>query len=179
VKEARLAQKQEVISEIKEAIQNSKSVVIVEYRGLDVSQITELRSKYRETGSAYKVYKNTMVNIALQELGYEGYDEYLTGPNGFVFSNEDMVQGPKVSTEFSKENEKLIIKGGLLEGKVLSADEVKDLAKLPSKEVLVAMALGGLNAPIQGFVSALNGVVTKVVYALNAVKEKQEQEQNA
>lgn len=175
MKEARLAQKQEVISEIKEAIQNSKSVVIVEYRGLNVSKITDLRDRYRKAGVSYKVYKNTMVNLALQDLGYEGYEEFLSGPNGFVFSNEDMVQGPKITTEFNKENEKLIIKGGLLDGKVLSEDEVKAVAKLPSKEVLVAMALGGLNAPIQGFASALNGIITKVVYALNAVKEKQEQ----
>ena len=141
MKEAKLAQKQEVISEIKEAIQNSKSVVIIEYRGLNVTQVTDLRSKYREAGSSYKVYKNTMVDLALKELGYEGYEEYLTGPNGFVFSNEDMVSGPKVSAEFSKTNEKLIIKGGLLEGKVIDADEVKDLAKLQYKEVLVSMAL--------------------------------------
>lgn len=175
MKEARLAQKQEVISEIKEAIQNSKSVVIVEYRGLNVLQVTDLRSRYRNSGSSYKVYKNTMVSIALKELGYEGFEEYLTGPNGFVFSNEDMVQGPKVTADFNKENDKLIIKGGLLDGKVLSAEEVKAVAKLPTKEVLIAMALGGLNAPIQGFASALNGIISKVVYALNAVKEKQEQ----
>ncbi len=174
MKEARLAQKQEVISEIKEAIQNSKSVVIVEYRGLNVSQITDLRNQYRESGSNYKVYKNTMVSLALQELGYEGFEEYLTGPNGFVFSNEDLAKGPKVTADYNKGNEKLIIKGGLLDGKVLNADEVKAVAKLPSKEVLVAMALGGLNAPIQGFASALNGIITKVVFALNAVKEKQE-----
>lgn len=175
MKEAKLAQKHEVISEIKEAIQNSKSVTIVEYRGLNVSEVTELRTKYRNSNSSYKVYKNTMVNIALKELGYEGYEDLLTGPNGFVFSNEDMVQGPKVTAEFSKENEKLVIKGGLLDGDVLNADEVKALAKLPTREVLVAMALGGLNAPIQGFASALNGIITKVVYALNAVKEQQEQ----
>ena len=171
----KLAQKTEVINEIKEAVQNSKSMTIVEYRGLSVGQVTDLRNKYRESGSTYKVYKNTMVRIALEELGYDGLDEYLTGPNGFVFSNEDMVQGPKVSADFSKENEKLIIKGGLLDGKVLDADEVKALAKLPTKEVLIAMALGGLNAPIQGLASALNGVITKVVYALNAIAEKQEQ----
>lgn len=175
MKDAILAQKQEVISEIKEAIQNSKSVTIVEYRGLNVSDVTELRNQYRNAGSSYKVYKNTMVNLALKELGYEGYEDLLKGPNGFVFSNEDMVQGPKVTADFAKEHEALVIKGGLLEGKVISEDEVKALAKLPTKEVLLAMALGGLNAPIQGFASALNGIITKVVYALNAVKEKQEQ----
>ena len=174
MKESLLAQKQEVINEIKEAVQNSKSVTIVEYRGLNVAQVTDLRNQYRESGSNYKVYKNTMVSLALKELGYEGYEEFLKGPNGFVFSNEDMAKGPKVSADFSKKNDKLIIKAGLLDGKVLSADEVKAVAKLPTKEVLVAMALGGLNAPITGFANVLQGTIRKLVYAVDAIREKQE-----
>lgn len=176
MKEAKFQAKQAVVNEIKEAIENAKSVTVVEYRGLTVADVTDLRSKYRETGSNYKVYKNTMVSIALQELGYEGFEEYLAGPNGFVFSNEDMVQGPKVTHEFAKENEKLVIKAGLLDGKVLDAEEVKALAKLPTKEVLLSMVLGGLNAPIQGFANVLTGTINSLVYALDAVREKKEQE---
>ncbi|MGF0040647.1 50S ribosomal protein L10 [Peptoniphilaceae bacterium SGI.131] len=175
MKESKLAFKQEVVNEIKEAIQNSKSVTIVEYRGLNVDQVTDLRNKYRAAGSSYKVYKNTMVSIALKELGYEGFEEILAGPNGFVFSNEDMVQGPKVTEEFAKKNDKLKIKAGLLDGKVLSEEEVKALAKLPTREVLVAMALGGLNAPITGFANALQGIIRSVVYVLDAAREKKEQ----
>lgn len=171
-----LSLKQQVVSEIKDAIQNSKSVSIVEYRGLTVSEISDLRNKYRAEGVSYKVFKNTMVSIALQELGYEGFEEYLSGPNGFVFSNDDMVAGPRVSADFAKENEKLVIKAGLLDGKVLNPDEVKALAKLPSREVLVAQVLGTLNAPIAGLANVLQGSIRKAVYALNAVKEKQEQE---
>lgn len=171
-----LSLKQQVVSEIKDAIQNSKSVSIVEYRGLTVSEISDLRNKYRAEGVSYKVFKNTMVSIALQELGYEGFEEYLAGPNGFVFSNDDMVAGPRVSADFAKENEKLVIKAGLLDGKVLNPDEVKALAKLPSREVLVAQVLGTLNAPIAGLANVLQGTIRKAVYALNAVKEKQEQE---
>ncbi|WP_282926599.1 50S ribosomal protein L10 [Helcococcus kunzii] len=171
-----LSLKQQVVSEIKDAIQNSKSVSIVEYRGLTVSEISDLRNKYRAEGVSYKVYKNTMVKIALEELGYDGFEEYLSGPNGFVFSNEDMVAGPRVTANFAKENEKLVIKAGLLDGKVLNPDEVKALAKLPSREVLVAQVLGTLNAPIAGLANVLQGTIRKVVYALNAVKEKKEQE---
>ena len=171
-----LSLKQQVVSEIKDAIQNSKSVSIVEYRGLTVSEISDLRNKYRAEGVSYKVYKNTMVKIALEELGYDGFEEYLSGPNGFVFSNEDMVAGPRGTANFAKENEKLVIKAGLLDGKVLNPDEVKALAKLPSREVLVAQVLGTLNAPIAGLANVLQGTIRKVVYALNAVKEKQEQE---
>lgn len=171
-----LSYKEQVVSEIKDAIQNSKSVSIVEYRGLSVAEVTELRNKYREQGVSYKVYKNTLVSRALEELGYEGYEEYLAGPNGFVFSNEDMVAGAKVSVDYAKTNEKLVVKAGLLDGKVLNVDEVKALAKLPSRDVLVAQVLGTLNAPISGFANVLQGSIRKLVYAVNAVKEKQEQE---
>jgi len=176
VSQSALSLKQQVVSEIKDAIQNSKSVSIVEYRGLTVSEISDLRNQYRAEGVSYKVFKNTMVKIALEELGYEGFEEYLAGPNGFVFSNDDMVAGPRVSANFAKENEKLVIKAGLLDGKVLNPDEVKALAKLPSREVLVAQVLGTLNAPIAGLANVLQGSIRKAVYALNAVKEKQEQE---
>lgn len=171
-----LTHKQAVVQEIKEAIENSKSISIVEYRGLNVAAISELRQKYREAGVNYKVYKNTLVNIALSELGYEGYEEYLAGPNGFVFSNEDMVQGPKISVDFAKDHEALKVKAGIIDGKVVDAESVKALAKLPTKEVLLAQVLGGLNAPIQGFANVLTATLSSLVYALNAIKEKQEQE---
>lgn len=169
-----LSLKQEVVSEIKEAIQNSKSLSIVEYRGLTVEQVSDLRAKYRAEGVNYKVYKNTMVNIALKELGYEGYEEYLTGPNGFVFSNDDMVAGPRITVDFAKANDKLKVKAGFIDGKVVDAEGVKALAKLPTREVLIAQVLGGLNAPISGFANVLQGTIRNLVYALNAVKEKQE-----
>lgn len=171
-----LSLKQQVVSEIKEAIQNSKSVSIVEYRGLNVEQVSELRAKYRAEGVNYKVYKNTMVNIALKELGYEGYEQYLSGPNGFVFSNDDMVAGPRISVNFSKEHDKFVVKAGIIDGKVIDAEGVKALAKLPTREVLIAQVLGGLNAPISGFANVLQGTIRKLVYVLDAVKEKQEQE---
>ncbi len=171
-----LTLKQQVVSEIKDAIQNSKSISIVEYRGLNVSELTELRSKFRAEDVNYKVYKNTMVNIALEELGYEGYEEYLKGPNGFVFSNEDMVAGPRIAADFAKDNPKLVVKAGIIDGKVVDAEGVKALAKLPTRDVLLAQVLGGLNAPIQGFANVLQGTMRSLVIALNAVKEKQEQE---
>lgn len=171
-----LSLKQQVVSEIKEAIQNSKSVSIVEYRGLNVEQVSDLRNKFRAEGVSYKVYKNTMVKIALEELGYEGFEEYLNGPNGFVFSNDDMVAGPRIAVDFAKTNDKLVVKAGLLEGKVVDANDVKALAKLPSREVLIAQVLGGLNAPIAGFANVLQGTLRKLVYALNAVKEQKEQQ---
>ena len=171
-----LSHKQQVVAEIKDAIQNSKSISIVEYRGLNVAEVSDLRKQYREAGVNYKVYKNTMVNLALKELGYEGYEEYLSGPNGFVFSNEDMVQGPKVSVDFAKNHDKFIVKAGIIDGEVIDEEGIKALAKLPTREVLIAQVLGGLNAPISGFANVLQGTIRNLVYALNAVAEKKGQE---
>lgn len=176
MKEATLQKKQEVVQEIKTAFENAKSTVIVEYRGLTVKDLTELRNQYRANGVNYKVYKNTLVSIALKELGYEGFEEYTKGPNGFAFSNEDLAKAAKVSTDFAKNNDKLIVKAALMDGEVLDEDQVKAIAKLPSKEVLIAKVLGGFNAPITGFVNVLQGSIRNLVYALNAIKEKEEQE---
>lgn len=175
MKDYTLQKKQAVVDEIKGQLENAKSVVIVEYRGLNVEEVTDLRNKYRAQGVGYKVYKNTMVALALQDLGYEGYEEYLTGPNGFVFSNEDMVSAAKVSTEYAKENEKLVVKAGLMDGKVMDAEAVKQLSKLPTKDVLLSMVLRGLNGPITGLAGVSQGILSQLVYALNAVKEGQEQ----
>ena len=176
MKEHTLQRKQAVIQEIREHIEASQSVVIAEYRGLNVADVTELRNRFREGNVEYKVYKNTMVSLALKELGYEGYEEYLTGPNAFVFSKEDMVQGPSIASKFADEHDKFVLKAGLMDGKVMSAEEVKQLAKLPTKEVLLSMVLRGMQAPISGLANTCQGIIRKVVYGLNAVKEKKENE---
>lgn len=179
MKEYVLKQKQDIVNEIKEAYENSQSVVLVEYRGLDVAEITELRSNYRNANVNYKVYKNTMMKIAFEELGLEEFNEYLTGPNAVAFSTEDAVVGAKVTNDFAKDHENLVIKAGIVDGKVIGVDEVKALASLPSKEVLIAQVLGTLNAPISGFANVLQGTIRQAVYAFNAVKEKKEQEEVA
>lgn len=170
-----LEAKQQVVAEIKEKIENAQSLVLVEYRGLTVAQITDLRNKYREAGVEYKVYKNTMMEFAFKEAGIEGFDEYLNGPNAVAFSMEDMASAAKVSQEFAKTNDKLVIKAGVVDGNVVGVEGIKALAELPSREVLIAQALGGLNAPITGFVNVLQGTIRNVVYALDAVRQKQEE----
>lgn len=173
MKEATLQAKQAVVQEIKDAFENAKSVVIVDYRGLNVADVTELRNQFRQNGVTYKVYKNTMVNLAMKDLGYTGYEEYLTGPNGFVFSNEDMAKGPKIAHDFAQDHKELEIKAGLLDGDLLSIEQVESLAKLPPKEVLIAQVLGGFQAPISGFANVLQGTIRNLVYALNAIAEKE------
>lgn len=177
MKEQTLQRKQSVIQEIKEHIENSQSVVVVEYRGLTVADATDLRNQFRDNNVDYKVYKNTMVNLALKELGYENYEEILNGPNAFIFSNEDMVTGPKISTKFAKDHEKVFsVKAGFMDGKVMTSEEVVQLSKMPSREVLLSMVLRGLQGPIAGLANVCQGTLRSAVYALNAVKEKKENE---
>src|SRR6056297_1425391 len=167
--------KKQVVQEIKGKIENSKSVVLVDYRGLDVSEVSELRKKYREAGVDYKVYKNTMMRFAFKEAGYEDFIENLTGPNGVAFSIEDAIGAAKISDEFSKKNDKLKIKAGIVDGNIIGIDQIKELANIPSREVLIAKLLGSLNSPITGFVNVLQGNVRNLVYALDAIKEQKEQ----
>ena len=111
---------------------------------------------------------------AFNELGYEEFTQFLEGPNGIAFSYEDVVGAAKVSAEFAKENEKLEVKAGIVDGKIIDINEIKALAELPPREVLIARALGGLNSPIQGFANVLQGTIRSLVYALDAVRAQQE-----
>src|SRR6056297_426210 len=167
--------KKKVVQEIKEKIENSKAIVLVDYRGLDVAEVSDLRTKYREAGVDYKVYKNTMMRFAFKEAGYEEFIENLTGPNGVAFSIEDAVGAARVSDEFAKDNDKLEIKAGIVDGNVIGIEQIKELANIPSREVLIAKVLGSLNSPITGFVNVLQGNVRNLVYALDAIKEQKEQ----
>jgi ribosomal protein L10 len=160
-----LEQKQAVVSEIREKIENSGSLVLVDYRGLTVEQVTNLRNKYREAGVQYKVYKNTMMKLAFKELGLEDFNQYLEGPSAVAFSGEDLTAAARITNEFAKSNEKLVIKAGILEGKILDNNGVKAIANIPSREVLIAKLLGSLKAPVSNF-----------VYMLDALRKKKEEE---
>ena len=150
-----------------------KGMIMTEYHGLSVSQISELRSELRKCGCEYLVVKNTLSKIALKEVGLESVNEYFDGPTAIVVESGDPVSPAKVVAEFAKKNEKFVVKAGLLDGKILAAGEIKSLAALPSKEVLIAKMLGSMQAPISGFVNVLQGSLRNLVYVLNAVKEKQ------
>ena len=146
---------------IAEAFKNAKSVTVVEYRGLTVASLDELRKTLRESNSSFKVYKNTLVNIAAKEWGYEGLAEHLEGPNAFVFSGNDEVSAPKAITKFAKKHDELVVKAGIVEGKVLNAEEIVAVSKLPGKEGLLSMFLSCLNAPISKFAATVKAVADK------------------
>jgi len=172
VKEHTLQAKSQIVEEIKEKISSSQSIILVDYRGLNVAQLTELRKRYREAGVEYKVYKNTMMSFAFKDLGLEQFDEYLKGPSAVAFGLNDPVAAAKVTTEFAKTNDKLKIKAGIVDGKIIDENGVKSLAELPPREVLVAQVLGGFNSPIQGFANVLQGTIRGLAIALNAIAEQ-------
>ncbi|WP_027410225.1 50S ribosomal protein L10 [Anoxybacteroides tepidamans] len=157
--------KQQIVAEIADKFRASKSTIIVDYRGLNVAEVTELRKQLREAGIEFKVYKNTLTRRALAEVGLEGLDEVLTGPNAIAFSNEDVVAPAKILNDFAKTHEALEIKAGVIEGNVATVEDVKALANLPSREGLLSMLLSVLQAPIRNF-----ALVTK------AVAEKKEEQ---
>ena len=162
------AKKQEV-DIIAEQLKNSVSTVIVDYRGLSVAEVTELRSQLREAGVEYKVLKNTMVRRAAQQAGIDGLDEFLVGPTAVATSTEDVVAPAKVIAGFAKEHQALEIKTGVMEGNVISAEEVNTVGTLPSHDGLVSMLLSVLQAPVRNF-----------AYAVKAVGEdKESQEESA
>lgn len=174
MKEQVLQAKTATIDEIKDKIANAQSMVLVDYRGLNVAQLTELRSQYRKAGVDYKVYKNTMMRFAFKDSGLEEFNEFLKGPSAIAFGFEDPVSAAKITAEFAKSNDKLEIKAGIVDGKIIDIDGVKSLAELPSREELIAKALGGLNSPIQGFANVLQGTIRGLAVVLNAIAEEKE-----
>ncbi|MEY9971527.1 large subunit ribosomal protein L10 [Lysinibacillus sp. RC46] len=150
--------KQAQVQEITEKFQNAASVVIVDYRGLNVTQVTELRKQLREAGVEFKVYKNTLTRRATEAVGLEGINDVLVGPNAIAFSNEDVVAPAKIINEFAKKNEALEIKAGIIEGTISSVEDVKALAELPSREGLLSMLLSVLQAPVRNFALATKAV---------------------
>ncbi|MFE6169995.1 50S ribosomal protein L10 [Viridibacillus arvi] len=150
--------KQAVVQEIADKFKSAASVVVVDYRGLSVAQVTELRKQLREAGVEFKVYKNTLVRRATAEVEQEELNEFLTGPNAIAFSNEDVIAPAKIINNFAKANEQLEIKAGLIEGTFASAEDVKALAELPSREGLLSMLLSVLQAPVRNFALATKAV---------------------
>ncbi|WP_242312926.1 50S ribosomal protein L10 [Bacillus cereus group sp. BfR-BA-01517] len=150
--------KQQVVTEIAYKLRASKSTIVVDYRGLTVSEATELRKQLREAGVEFKVYKNSLTRRAAESAEMAELNEFLTGPNAIAFSNEDVVAPAKVLNDFAKDHEALEIKAGVIEGKLVTLDEVKAIATLPSREGLLSMLLSVLQAPIRNLALATKAV---------------------
>ena len=154
-----LEAKKQQVAKLIEKFKTAQAGVLVGYRGLTVEQDTELRNKLREAGVEYKVIKNTLIRFASKEVGLEALDSVLEGPTSIAMSDSDSIAPAKIIAEFAKTNDALEIKGGFLDGAVISLDEVKTLAATPSKEVLIAKLLGSLNSPISALARTLQAIV--------------------
>lgn len=155
-----LKSKKETVAKIGESLKESASLTIVEYRGLTVAELSELRKSLKAAGATFNVYKNTLVTKASEELGIKGLDQYLSGSNAYVFSKE-LNGGPKVLAKFAKKNELLVIKAGLVDGEVMDAEGMKTIASLPDKNGLISMFLSCINAPIQKFAATVKAVADR------------------
>lgn len=167
-----------IVTEVKERLESSSSVLVTEYRGLSVKALAELRTGLRPVGGAYKVYKNTLVRRAAAEAGID-IEEHLIGPTALTFTETtpegeagDIVSVAKVLKEFAKTNPELVIKGGLLDGDVLDAAGISRLADLEPREVLLAKLAGLMAAPMQQFAGLLQAVPRDFAYGLKALIEK-------
>lgn len=156
--EAILNQKKEEVTKLANKIKEAKLVLLTDYRGINVENVTELRAELRKVGGEYTVIKNNITRRALTEAGIEGLDEQLVGPTAVIMSNEEYLEPTKAIYNFTKNNDYYKIKGGVIEGKVMSAEEIITLAKLPSKETLLSMLAGALLANISKFAVALDQV---------------------
>ncbi|WNF23083.1 50S ribosomal protein L10 [Mesobacillus jeotgali] len=150
--------KKQLVDEIAGKLKESKSTIVVDYRGLTVSEVTELRKELREAGVEFKVYKNSMTRRAAEAAELAGLNTSLTGPNAIAFSTEDVVAPAKILNEFAKKHEALEIKAGVVEGNIVTVEEIKALADLPSREGLLSMLLSVLQAPIRNLALAAKAV---------------------
>lgn len=164
--------KDEILKGLVDQFVKSKTVIFSDYRGLDVSSISDLRNRLRETGSECKVAKKTLIRLAAKEIDVNELGaDVMDGPVAVTFSYEDELAGLKVLFKFSGENDKLRLLGGIIDGKVIGADEIIQLAKLPGKQELYAKLLGSMNAPVSGFVGIMSNLLSGFVRVLDAYKD--------
>ena len=163
------------VKELSGKLEKNNGVILTDYQGLTVAEISELRSKLRAINCDYKVVKNTLTKLAMQARGIEGFTEHLEGPTAIAIQNGDPVASAKIIIDFSKEHAKLKLKAGMLGKKLLSINEIKSLAALPSREVLIAKVLGTIKAPLYNLVGVLQGPIRNLVYVLDAVKKQKTQ----
>lgn len=164
--------KEQVVAELAEKLASAKAAFLADYRGLNVEQVNKLRSELRGAGVEYRVVKNTLLRLASKGTGAECLDPYLEGPTAIAIAGQDPVAPAKILSEFAKTNAKFELKGGALEGKALSVEDIKALADLPSREQLLAMMLGSLNAPVSNFVGVLAAIPRSLVQVLAAIQDK-------
>lgn len=164
-------QKADIVADVRERLGRLPNVYLTDFTGLKVKQVTDLRRRFRQAGFEYIVVKNTLAKRALAEVAAEGLDATLAGPTGWVFA-DDAIAAAKVIAEFQKEAESFQVKAGLVDGRAITADDAKALASLPSRPELLSQLAGALQAPLQAFLGATNGLLYQWVGALEALRSQ-------
>jgi large subunit ribosomal protein L10 len=158
-----------VVTEVRERFETADAALLTEYRGLNVKALADLRRQLRPAGGEYKVYKNTLVRFAARDLGADELEALLTGPTAITFVKGDAAAAAKTLRDYARTNQSLVVKGGLLGGKVLSASEVQALADLPSRDVLLAQLAGAFQAPLVKLAGLLQALPRNFAYGLKAL----------
>lgn len=166
------AQNVETLAKIKEDLTDIPAMWVVDYRGLTVKEIQALRGAIREADASMKVYKNTLMHIALEDMHLPNCDEVLAGPSAFIFSGEDVAASAKALKEFAKNNKNLEIKGGMMDGQFVDAAQVEAIASLPSRDQLYAQIAGAISGIARGLAVSINGVPSGLARAVNAVSQQ-------
>ena len=167
-------EKIQAVAELKDRLQSHTVAIATQYKGVTVEQVTDLRRKLRAAGVEFKVYKNTLVKRALDELGITGGAGLLEGPTAWAFS-KDPVAPAKIIRDFAKEVKVVAMNGGILEGRAISKAQVESLATLPPKEVLLAQVIGTIAAPLRNLLGVLNGVPRNLVSVLDQIRRQKEE----
>lgn len=170
------AKRQDTVEALQAELRASPNVYLTDFTGLDVLRMTDLRRRLRGAGVKYLVVKNTLMQRALAASDITALGDHLVGPTGVVLAGEDAVSAAKVLAEFIKEHERPVIKGGLLDGKPVTPEDVQRLAKLPSREQLLSQLAATMQAPVSGFLGALNGLLYQFVGAVEALRAQRSAE---
>lgn len=165
-------EKELAVEQLTEKLKKNNGIVLTEYQGLTVAEITELRNKLRTHKCEYKVVKNTLSKRALEKCGLSEFAKYFQGPVAVAIENGDPVEASKVLVGFSKDHDKLKLKAGMMGTKILTVPEIKAISALPPREVLLAQVVGAIQSPISGFVNALNGVLLNFVNVMDQIRKQ-------
>jgi large subunit ribosomal protein L10 len=170
-------EKVSIVSELQGKFQKAKGIVFTDYRGLNVEEITVLRNNLREVDLEYRVVKNTLAKRASEGTPIDAAKDILSGPIGIAVGYDDPVLLAKKVLEFSKSNDKLEIKGGIIEGDLCTPVQIKTISELPSREIQLSMLVGAMQSPLSKLASALNATLSGFVYAMEALKKNRESSQ--
>lgn len=166
--------KEKMLEEITEDLKQAELVIVTDYRGLNVKNINSLRGKLRSEKCRYRITKNTMNRLACRQAGFEQLESLFEGPTAIAYSSADPVAAAKIFIDFARENEALVVKGGMLSGQMLDPASIKALGEIPPREVLLARVVGGFQSPISGLVGVLQGTLRQLVYTVDAVRQQKE-----